>query len=77
VGATSSEHRIYSCDEPLGPELIPLLSPDNFMWACDYPHPDSTWPESRKAIEHALGGLSPEALRNVTGENCRRLYKLP
>ena len=64
-------------EEPLGPELIPLLSPDNFMWACDYPHPDSTWPESRRAIEHALGGLSPESLRKVTGENCRRLYKLP
>jgi predicted TIM-barrel fold metal-dependent hydrolase len=77
VGATSSEHRIYSCDDPLGPELIPLLSPDNCMWACDYPHPDSIWPESRKAIEHALGGLSPEAPHKVTGGNCRRLYKLP
>jgi predicted TIM-barrel fold metal-dependent hydrolase len=64
-------------EEPFGPELIPLLGPDNFMWACDYPHPDSTWPESRKAIEHALGKLSPEAVRKVTGENCRALYKLP
>jgi len=64
-------------EEPFGPELIPLLGPDNFMWACDYPHPDSTWPESRKAIEHALGKLPPEAIRKVTGENCRALYKLP
>lgn len=64
-------------EEPLGPELIPLLDPANFMWACDYPHPDSTWPESRKAIEHALGSLPPEAIRQVTGENCRGLYDLP
>ncbi len=64
-------------EEPFGPELIPLLGPDNFMWACDYPHPDSTWPESRKAIEHALGSLGPEAVRKVTGENCQRLYRLP
>jgi predicted TIM-barrel fold metal-dependent hydrolase len=64
-------------EEPFGPELIPLLGPDNFMWACDYPHPDSTWPESRRAIEHALGKLAPEAVRKVTGENCRALYKLP
>ena len=64
-------------EEPLGPDLIPLLGPDNFMWACDYPHPDSTWPESRKAIDHALGKLSPEAIRKVTGENCQRLYNLP
>ena len=47
------------------------------MWACDYPHPDSTWPESRKAIAHALGTLPPEAVRMVTGENCKKLYKLP
>jgi predicted TIM-barrel fold metal-dependent hydrolase len=47
------------------------------MWACDYPHPDSTWPHSREAIDHALGGLAPDALRKVTGDNCRRLYRLP
>jgi predicted TIM-barrel fold metal-dependent hydrolase len=64
-------------EEPFGPELIPLLGPENFMWACDYPHPDSTWPESRKAIEHALGKLTPEAVRKVTAENCRALYRLP
>jgi predicted TIM-barrel fold metal-dependent hydrolase len=64
-------------EEPFGPELIPLLGPDNFMWACDYPHPDSTWPHSREAIAHALGKLTPEAVRKVTAENCRALYKLP
>ena len=64
-------------EEPLGPELIPLLGPDNFMWACDYPHPDSTWPNSRAAIDHALGKLGDEAVRKVTAENCRALYKLP
>ena len=63
-------------EEPLGPDLIPLLNPDNFMWACDYPHPDSTWPESRKAIEHSLSTLGPEAVRKVTSDNCRKLYRL-
>ncbi len=64
-------------EEPFGPELIPLLGPDNFMWACDYPHPDSTWPHSRKAIEHALGKLGEESVRKVTADNCRVLYDLP
>ncbi len=64
-------------EEPLGPSLIPLLGPDNFMWACDYPHPDSTWPNSRAAIDHALGALGEAAVRKVTGENCQRLYRLP
>ncbi len=64
-------------EEPFGPELIPLLGPENFMWACDYPHPDSTWPHSRQAIEHALGKLPAADVRKVTGENCRNLYQLP
>jgi predicted TIM-barrel fold metal-dependent hydrolase len=64
-------------EEPLGPQLIPLLSPDNFMWACDYPHPDSTWPHSREAIDHALGHLGPAAVEKITGGNCKALYRLP
>jgi len=64
-------------EEPLGPDLIPLLGPDNFMWACDYPHPDSTWPNSAAAIDHALGKLGEETVRKVTADNCRELYKLP
>jgi hypothetical protein len=47
------------------------------MWASDYPHPDSTWPDSRKAIEESLGTLSESARRKVTGETCRELYGLP
>ena len=64
-------------EEPFGTQLIPLLGAENFMWACDYPHPDSTWPESRKAIDEALGSLPEEMIRKVTGENCKQLYKLP
>ncbi len=63
-------------EEPFGPQLIPLLGAENFMWACDYPHPDSTWPESRKAIGEALATLSDEAIRLVTADNCKRLYRL-
>jgi predicted TIM-barrel fold metal-dependent hydrolase len=63
-------------EEPLGPELIPLLGPDNFMWACDYPHPDSTWPNSRAAIDHALGKLGEDAIQKITGGNCKALYGL-
>ena len=43
-------------EEPLGPELLPLLGPDNFMWASDYPHPDSTFPHSREADRARLRG---------------------
>ena len=64
-------------EEPLGPSLMPLLSEDNFMWACDFPHPDSTWPHSAAAIEHSLGSLGETAVHKVTSATCRRLYGLP
>ena len=64
-------------EEPFGPSLIPLLGADNCMWACDYPHVDSTWPNSFEAIEHALGKLGEEAVRKVTADTCQRLYRLP
>src|SRR5207249_12233803 len=61
-------------EEPLGPELLPLLGPDNFMWASDYPHPDSTFPHSREAIAHAFRGLDRAFVEQVTATNCARLY---
>jgi predicted TIM-barrel fold metal-dependent hydrolase len=62
-------------EEPLAAQLIPLLGADRVMWACDYPHPDSTWPHSRKAIDESLGALGAGAVRQITAENCRELYR--
>jgi predicted TIM-barrel fold metal-dependent hydrolase len=64
-------------EEPLGPSLLPLLGPDNFMWASDYPHPDSTFPHSRQAISEAFAGLDPTFVEQVTALNCARLYRFP
>lgn len=63
-------------EEPLGPKLLPLLGADNVMWASDYPHPDSPFPNSRRAIEEAFAGLDPALRRKATGETCARLYHL-
>ncbi|MEW6269951.1 MAG: amidohydrolase family protein [Thermodesulfobacteriota bacterium] len=62
-------------EEPLGPSLLPLLGPDNFMWASDYPHPDSTFPHSRDAVAEAFADLEPAFVEQVTVTNCARLYR--
>lgn len=62
-------------EEPLGPSLLPLLGPDNFMWASDYPHPDSTFPRSREAVAEAFADLDPAFVEKVTVTNCARLYR--
>ncbi len=44
-------------EDALAAQLIPLLGADSCMWASDYPHTDSTFPNSRHAIEEVLGAL--------------------
>jgi predicted TIM-barrel fold metal-dependent hydrolase len=49
---------------------------DNCMWSNDFPHPNSTWPNSREVIARDLGHFSPEVRRKLVSENCARLYNL-
>lgn len=63
-------------EEALGADLIPLLGADSCMWASDYPHTDSTFPNSRQAIEETLGTLPEADRRKITATNCARLYRL-
>jgi hypothetical protein len=45
------------------------------MWASDYPHADSTFPESRFAIRQSFGALTEDDCRRITADNCRLLYR--
>jgi predicted TIM-barrel fold metal-dependent hydrolase len=59
-----------------GLRLIDLLGADRVMWASDYPHPDSTWPESQAAIAENFQGAAPETRRRILCDNARALYGL-
>ena len=61
-------------EDALGAQLIPLLGADSCMWASDYPHTDSTFPNSLAAIEETLGTLPAADRRKITATNCARLY---
>jgi len=61
-------------EEPLGTALVPLLGAESCMWASDYPHTDSTFPNSLRAIEETLGALRASDRRKITATNCARLY---
>jgi predicted TIM-barrel fold metal-dependent hydrolase len=56
--------------------LIPFFGEGHLLWASDYPHPDSVWPNSRAAIERQMQDLSPEMRRKLTHDNAARLYGL-
>lgn len=63
-------------DDRVAMELIPFFGEENLLWASDYPHPDSVWPHSRRAIERQMQHLSPELRRKLTHGNAAKLLDL-
>ncbi len=50
------------------------MEPDRFMWGSDYPHDESTYPETREGLRRAFVGAPADDLRRVLGENAAALY---
>ena len=68
---------------------VAILPPEDPAAACDevsrlakeggyrdYPHPDSTWPNSRRAVDEQMAHLSPKTRRQLTHDNAAALYGL-
>lgn len=64
-------------DDAVGGHNLGWWGADNAMWSNDYPHPNSTWPNSRAVIERDLGHLDPATRRKLVCDNVARLYGLP
>ena len=59
-----------------GLRLLDVLGEHRVMWASDYPHADSTWPDSRKVVEDNFTDVAPAARRRILCDNARELYGL-
>ena len=62
-------------DRHLAP-FLSVIGEDNVIWASDYPHADSGWPESRQSIAKSLLGLSDDVKRKITCSNVAGLYAI-
>ena len=54
-----------------------LTGVNNLLWANDYPHTDSTWPDSQKVLDAMFEGVPSEERRKITVENAAALYGFP
>ena len=54
-----------------------LLNVERLMWANDYPHSDSTWPNSQEVIRTHMASLSATEKDRVLHDNVAELYRLP
>jgi hypothetical protein len=46
------------------------------MWSNDFPHENSTWPNSRKVIQRDLGALPADRRAKLVRLNVAKLYNL-
>ena len=71
------KRQIYSTfqQSPVTMRLLEFYG-DNLLWASDYPHPDSIWPNSKATIERTMGHLPPETIKKLTHDNAAKLYGL-
>jgi len=61
---------------PTAMRLTEFWGPENLLWASDYPHPDSIWPNSVRTIGETMGHMDPEVVRGLVGGNAAKLYGL-
>ena len=47
---------------------------DKITWECDYPHSDSTWPESPERLMQSLAGVPDDEIDAITHLNAMRLF---
>ncbi|MFV2173780.1 amidohydrolase family protein [Actinomadura sp. LOL_016] len=71
------EH-ILACyiTDPSGLELRHRIGVDNIAWECDYPHTDTTWPESPESAwkEFEDAGCTDAEIHKMTWENACRFF---
>jgi predicted TIM-barrel fold metal-dependent hydrolase len=60
----------------VGLNLIQFFGEGHMMWASDYPHPDSTWPNSQAVVEREMAHLDPDMRRKISRDNAKVFYKL-
>jgi predicted TIM-barrel fold metal-dependent hydrolase len=64
-------------DDPSTIDTRHAIGVENIMVEVDYPHGDSTWPDTQEVLRKAWGHLPKEELRAICCENAARLYRHP
>ena len=58
-----------------GVEQAEAIGYDSVTWECDYPHSDSSWPNSPESVTKQLAGMDDTIVNKFTHENAMRIYR--
>jgi len=73
------QRNFYFCavEDPSAFPLRHRIGVDHILLESDYPHCDSTWPNTQAVIEKEIGALPAADIRKLTWENASTLYRHP
>ena len=66
VGSSAMSRREAELRHEIGLETI--------MWGTDYPHPEGTWPLTRKIMVETFHGLPEDEIAQMLGGNAAEFY---
>ena len=66
-----------SIDDPSIVALRHVIGVDHIMVESDYPHADSSWPDTQRVLAETWGSLPEDELRAVAGGNASVLFRHP
>jgi predicted TIM-barrel fold metal-dependent hydrolase len=61
-------------EDQAGIRLLDIIGEDNVMLECDYPHSDSTWPDTSRLASKWLGHLPDDVQQKIAVGNACRVY---
>jgi predicted TIM-barrel fold metal-dependent hydrolase len=64
-------------DDPTTLRVRDRIGVDRIMVETDYPHADSSWPDTQELLERRLHGLSDDEVARITHGNAARLFRHP
>ncbi|MCZ7529748.1 MAG: amidohydrolase [Acidimicrobiia bacterium] len=57
--------------------VLERFGPDHVMIEVDYPHADSTWPDTQTLLHERFGDLPDDTVAKLTHQNAERLFRWP
>lgn len=64
-----------SIEDPSAFRVLDIIGEERVMLESDYPHPDTSWPDTQVVARTGLSHLEPETIKKLCYENASQLYR--
>ena len=63
-------------DDEVGLQLRHMVGIENILWSTDFPHPATTWPNSREVVDRQFADIPDDERQLICAGNAERIYGL-